>query len=69
MTMYSTPLPGVSMNNIGGEAIDGSGTINPAALNTPGTIMIPSLCALCCLDRVRLRSDHFLQPRLVAFIY
>ena len=36
-TMYSAPLPASSsMNGMGGSMIDGSGTINPAALNTPG---------------------------------
>ena len=36
--MYSAAHPVVTpaMNGVGGTIIDGSGTINPAALNTPG---------------------------------
>ncbi|MCJ1450420.1 hypothetical protein MMC28_000751 [Mycoblastus sanguinarius] len=38
--MYSTPLPAsTSMNGMGGGLIDGSGTINPAALNTPVSVL------------------------------
>jgi len=41
--MYSATHPvSTSMNNgMGGGMIDGSGTINPAALNTPGRTLFP----------------------------
>lgn len=35
--MYTAPHPAsTAINGMGGDMIDGSGTINPAALNTPG---------------------------------
>lgn len=43
IAMYQSSHPvSTSINGMGGDMIDGSGTINPAALNTPG-ITIPSL--------------------------
>lgn len=41
IAMYQSSHPvSTSINGMGGDMIDGSGTINPAALNTPG-ITIP----------------------------
>ncbi|GJP97828.1 HAD hydrolase, IA, variant 3 family protein [Aspergillus niger] len=39
--MYSTPQSSVPapMNGIGGELVDGSGTINPAALNNVAVVL------------------------------
>lgn len=43
IAMYQSSHPvSTSINGMGGDMIDGSGTINPAALNTPG-ITIPPL--------------------------
>ena len=44
--MYSAPHPvSTSMNGMGNELIDGSGTINPAALNPSGITNISSTSA------------------------
>lgn len=43
IAMYQSSHPvSTTINGMGGDMIDGSGTINPAALNTPG-ITIPPL--------------------------
>ena len=40
--MYTAPHPAsTSINGMGSDMIDGSGTINPAALNTPGNHSSP----------------------------
>ena len=43
VVMYTAPHPAsTSINGMGSDMIDGSGTINPAALNTPGNYSSPS---------------------------
>lgn len=43
VVMYTAPHPAsTSINGMGSDMIDGSGTINPAALNTPGNYSPPS---------------------------
>lgn len=42
IAMYQSSHPvSTSINGMGGDMIDGSGTINPAALNTPGITILP----------------------------
>lgn len=44
IAMYQSSHPvSTSINGMGGDMIDGSGTINPAALNTPGITIPPPL--------------------------
>lgn len=44
IAMYQSPHPvSTTINGMGGDMIDGSGTINPAALNTPGITIPPPL--------------------------
>lgn len=43
IAMYQSSHPvSTTINGMGGDMIDGSGTINPAALNTTGIIIPPS---------------------------
>lgn len=54
IAMYQSSHPvSTSINGMGGDMIDGSGTINPAALNTPG-ITIPPLYKIHSYKRSRL---------------